>query len=427
MVFSIEQLEHVSRTIFQYELRPIPVTKEIAAAHAANVFSTGNATPILSWTMNTQLGALPLCLDHGPPAGDHLLDYAAAFRDHSYERDLFLSRLKEELSNSTEALRNASGRRLHYTARELPPPPDPSLRLTTGIIQLFHPSHAAWYTPRALAKIAHAHLTYQSGIGTFLSEIGRTLERSSADTAVLARVATQAAMGEFEKRPSGTTDYVALAQLIPLCEQEEVDKLFCGLDSVYRVLAITLRDPSKLAMITGLRTLANTRHLNLLAFMGRAPTLEELLESNIRGAARIWRLMPWALFGPVVKAHGEALRGALIKRTEMPYDELRTCLVNHDDRIALYQDKLAKPAASSSQDFETFAANVRQYHPSSAAREILCATYPLDVVKLIALRHHTAREDLAAYVDPILTLPAKEALSRCKVAYPAARGAKKPE
>lgn len=406
--FALDQLEKIAGTILKYERdRAAKSTtyEDWIGVYAADVLATGKPNGMLSWSLNVKLGTVPTELPTGR-AGSHPLDFATAFADTPEVRDQFLAKLRADIDNQLEDHRH----RIGNAARIIPGPPDPELRLPRGRSHLFHPYHAAWYTTKALVKLASDQLNYRTGIGHFLWQIGAALERDGQDTTVLREVATKAVLAEVAKRAQPTTDYYGIAEAVSLADQAAVEAILTEAAGVYRILCVTLHTSQPKTMILGLKALASHKRLDLLKHMGRAPTIDELLGSNVKGAANVWRTMPWEFLRPIVIEHGSALRAALLKRVnEIKPEELRECLVDHEERF-----KRVKPLEESApdlpveergshhtQEWSTFAKGVRRYFPAKRLRETMLEVYPEDVARLIALRHLTNREDLAGYVDHI--------------------------
>jgi hypothetical protein len=406
--YDVAQLEPISRTIFEYEKERFYGTPS-QATYAAETLVTGEPSAQLSWSLNVKLGTLPVDLKRKDSDGHHL-DYVCAFAAHPEIRDQFLERLRKDIAEEDDS--GFSGT-LFHPARATPGPTTLELRLDRGRTRLFHPYHAAWYTPRALVKLATEQLTYRYSAGTFLAQVGAALERSGQSSEVLSEVATKAVVRELDNRAKASTDFGALAGAAVLADQAVLEDKLMHLGGVYQNLCLALRRSKPETMVAGLRAAASYKRLEILSYMGRAPTLEELLRSNVKGTGNVWRLMPWEIFGPLVQEHGAKLRAALMKRTELSFDELRQCLVDHDKRLPR---KVAAPrtdvsAKETLSEWSRFADGLQRYFPATRVRAVLNDLFPVDVAKLIAFRHITDRSDLGTYVDHILPDAARHALA----------------
>ena len=140
-------------------------------------------------------------------------------------------------------------------------------------------------------------------------------------------------MREIRRGSKGRIDFLGLSEAIPLGNQEDLEAALNLANGVLQVLCITLPRSQPRTMIKGLRAMAGSKQDELLSRLGRAPTLDELLQANVKGAARLWYRMPWSILGPLVQEHGTALRAALLKRTELSMEELRGCLIDHPLRF----------------------------------------------------------------------------------------------
>lgn len=427
--YSVEQVTAIANTVFAYETKESLYGTGYGGGpglhvEAANVLATAVPEKRLSWALNIKLGADPTTLDQWNREAEHLIEFAAAFAEHADIRDQFLRRFERDLANEvTDTRYRHTARRLK---RRVPGPSAPELRFDKANIRLFHPIYAPWYTPKALVKLAQERFTYEAhGLGQFLGEISNALKRSNGDTSILRDVATRLAKRELAKKAKPSTDYHGLAEAIQLADQNEIEKVLLGLSGVQQALLITLRDPAPDSMARGLRSLASSKHLGMLRFMGRDPTCAELLAANVRGAAQLWQHMPWARLRSVVEAHGKELRAALIRRSEMDLDELRICLSDHPQRYSL-----AGVAESTNTDLEneneaswgTFKQSLQRYFDAQAVREVLNERFPPEAVRLIALRHLTGREDLAQYVDHLLPDEALYALAAYESPIEGTRG-----
>lgn len=423
MSYTFEQLERISRTIFQYEAERLVIGNDPVCS--ANVLVTGNPSEQISWLHNTRLGALPTCLpltEKVLEKGDHPLDFAAAFLDHLEVCQVFLDAYKRELGIAADSASFGFRSGTHYfTTRTIPPPKDTSMRVDVTRLPLFHPLHAAWYTPRVITQLTTEYLTYRYGVGHFLGQVGYTLDHAGQSTALLEHIATKVLLIELGKRANATTDLAGLAEMVRLADSERVEEKLLDTKGVYQTLGIALQRSSPEMMIASLKALAKYKHPELLRCFGRAPTVEELRKANVTGMVTLWYYMPWSILGPLVKENGGALRAALLKRSEASYDELSACLLDHPKRVTLNSEserlvdlRVLQYSSTSAKPFDIFKERALQYFDAVRVRTILAETYPLEVRRLIAFRHLTNREDIAEYVDPLLTDAVRHALA----AYP---------
>lgn len=423
MPFDYEQLKQIAATIRGYE-QPAPIyasARELRLTNGpglpalvTNAFIARTADTKLNWATLLMLGVVPTtAAEHetAPPYAPekcHTLDFVAAFADHPPIHDYFLRRFERLLASE-----DASDRVITKQGNLIPPPRH-AKRFNHVHGQHFRTYHAAWYTPRALTKLAREQLTYRGHIAGFLCDIAISLERAGEDISILQEIATEAVVGVLKEKPTSSTDYVNLAQAIQLADAREIyDQLRKRTGSVLQMLLITLPNAPPDAMVAGLKALAGTRQTEILAYLGRVPTAEELLAANVKGAGLIWRTMPWELLQPTVASDGEALRAGLLKRSELSFEELQKCFIDHLQR---YTRQRAPRELRQIQDAEARYANLaehlKQFDIAKRAEEVLRASYvDEDVRWLVAFRHIAMRDDLRVYLEPHLTEEVKAALT----------------
>lgn len=406
MGYDLDQVEQISQTVFAYERGdPKFVQRPPRILAAIDALLTGAPDTMLSWSLNVKLGANPTVMRRRSIADEHCIDFAAAFADHPELQATFLNYLKKEIEEDDTL---GTKRSLIY----VPGPRNPGLRLDRGCTRLFHPQHAPWYTPKALTKLAADQLQHQTGIGGFLQRTADALARHGEPSDMLRDIATTAVTNAIKKKATATTDFVAIADAIALADQSRVEEALLKCNGVYQILLITLHHSTSKGMAAGLKALASTKRLELLRCLGRAPTAQELLDSNVKGAANVWRFMPWELLAPVVREHGVALRGGLLKH-EINVDVIRQSLVDHPGR---YPKGVAGRAAREGLPYghaqwAAFERNVQRYFPAVRVRETVVEHFPPGVARLVLFRHLTGRDDLAKYVDPLLPNPVRHALA----------------
>ena len=424
-MFTIEQAEKIAETIFHYEhdrFTPPPYAASAAclALTASRVLITGEAHDDLAWSLNIKLGAHPADLEKSDYTNQHPLYFVAAFEDCPEVRDPFLKRLKNNI-DGVKAEPSYYGSAIAISAQPLPGPKDLSLRLSKVHSHYFHPLHAAWYTPKVLSRLAASTLTYQTGMAPWLSQVARALSGGGQGTATLQEIATKVILRELATKPSLNTDYEAIAQIINVGDGEQIEAALSSLSNIYTVLCVTLPNPSPETMARGLKALAGSKHHNMLRYMRRSPTIEELSRGNVKGAAAVWRLMPWKHLEPVVREHGTQLRAQLLKRAEVSYEELKQCLVDHDKRLTDLSslNPLAEEEANERVHgphrnvgaWSQFQHGVQRYFSAIRLREVLAESYSPLMARMIAFRHLAQRDDLARYTDPLLTEAARAALA----------------
>ncbi len=410
--YDVEQVVAIAKTVFEYESRDIQkrgiVLRNYTHVYAAQVLATGEPCNELTWTLNVKLGAEPYILKNFHQSSERpLIEFAAAFAEDPPVQARFLHRLKKEaVSYGNSSYASSYGYGGMAKPYVVPPPTSPDLRLDEISTRWFHPLHSAWYTHRALVKVGNEAMTYQShGAGKFLGQIAATLTRSKEDSEVLREIATTLSKRELAKKAKPSTDYHSLAEAIRLADQEVIEKVLRDKPGVQQALLLALRNPSEDSMVRGLRSIAGSKHLSILRFMGRSPTLEELVQGNVKGAAEVWRMMPWSRLSDVVESRGEELRAALIKRSEVGLDELRQCLADHPHRYTLEEEvneKRADDLENSEGDFQMLKRSLMRFYDAQVVCDVLNEILPPEVVQLVALRHLTDREDLAKYVDHLL-------------------------
>lgn len=423
MTYTLEQLEAIATTILNYEGGQ--TVGAYRAAHnelpitASEILMTGIPHRDLTWSLNLKLGANPAALQGGHSfTWQHPLHFMAAFEDYPELRDSFKERLHKNLTDECSDHMNL----ISAAVRKVPGPKDWSLRLDDACGQLFHPSHAAWYTPKALNKLAHEQMVYRyhKDISVWLGEVRKTLEDAKQDTSIFTSIATEVVIRALREKASLNTDYTSLARVIPLGDQERLEEELSPLNNVYAILCVALTNPSPKTMTRGLRAIASSGKYGLLRNLGRSPTLEELIGSNVKGAGHIWWRMPWSVLRPVVVEHGPTLRGALIKRTELPHEMLKEVLVDHEKRVRLLHETPVEnddeelevwPDKADGISWHDWKRGLMRFFDAERLREVLSSEYSESVARLIVLRHLSAREDLARYVDPVLTETARAALA----------------
>jgi hypothetical protein len=411
--YSVTQVEQIAKTVFEYE-RKRP-TYSSAEQHLAPVdtLTTGIPSRQLAWSKNIELGACPaeLTADYHR---EHPLAFVTIFKDHLDLRDRFLARVRTDIENDVDD--TGYVRWISLEADHIDGPPDPDMRFTKARPRIFHPYHAAWYTTEALLKLTNHEMTYSgSQTGHFLGTAAEALRRHKQDPSILRGVATKCVVRELDKRATASTSYTSLAEAIALADQDTVQyELLRRKDSVYQILCVTVPQAKHVTMVMGLKAVAWSKRLELLQLLGRAPTVEELLESNVKGATAVWRVIPWEVFGPLVEEHGNRLRAALFKR--MGNEDLDGVLHDHEGRYKLKRSFTPWQEAAFGKETRSgrwlqFEQRAASYFPALRLREILRELYPEEVVRLIALRHLMDRQDLAQYLEPILTDAARHALA----------------
>lgn len=416
-MFTIEQAEEVAKTIFRYEAFLSNFNGDLAL-HASGVLVSGTALEMLPWSLNLKLGADPLPLKAADYEEQHPLLFAAAFQDHPEFARGFVERLRKNIED-----RHYNNVPFTISARNIPGPKDLSMRLDQVSGSYFHPLHAAWYTPKALKRLATEQLVYQRGVAAWLGQVSQALERAGQDQAVLREVATKAVLAELEKKPSLNTDYDALAQTLPLCDMELIEEELARQKNVYAILCIALPDPKPATMKKGLKALAASSRHDLIGFLRRPPTVEELTGANVKGAGHLWYKMPWDKLEPAVREHGSKLRAALLKRTELAQarEILNLCLSDHPARCpdrskespldTEVSDAAGKGRRDVLGEWPVFERGMQRYFTATRVREVLSARYSPIMARLVALRHLSQRDDLARYTDPLLTEEVRAALA----------------
>jgi hypothetical protein len=423
-MFDIKQAEQVAQTVLFYERgQGFATSYNEGAAQLAlastEVLTTGVPSDDLSWSLNLKLGCMP---DHSQWCNyseHHPLNYAAAFLDHADLSERFVARVRRDLQQSSDSAYTSSNSRSNI--KGLPGPRDLSQRLDIISPVLFHPSHAAWYQPKALVRMAGDTLTTRSGIGAWLRELGTALELGGQSPTILKEIATRTVLKELKKKATLNTDFVALAKAISIADQEPIEKDLLATPGIYQVLCVTLPNPSPETMKKGLRALAGSRRMDMLKYFGRAPTIDELLGANVKGAATVWRLMPWSLLEPVVQEHGTKLRAALLKRNEITtkVEELKQVLVDHEKRAKLDTDVEEEPDEADTGlhrnrpiPFYKFQHGVvDRFFAANRLRTILNESYSSVMARFILFRHLSFRTDLGQYTDHLLTDAARHALA----------------
>jgi hypothetical protein len=404
MSYDFDQVEQISQTVFAYERGDPQHMNPPRILMAVDTLLTGTPHRVLAWTLNAKLGANPTLLNRRSAVDGHCIDFAAAYADYPELQANFLDYLKRKIEEDDSVVGM-------YSNPYVPGPRSPDLRFDKGCTKLFHPQHASWYTPKALVKLASDQLQYQTGIGRYLRDTAFALAQHGESAEMLRDIATTAVTNALKKKATATTDFVGIADAIALADQGRVEETLLKCNGVYRILLVTLHRSTSKGMVAGLKALSSSKRLELLRCMGRTPTAQELLDSNVKGAANVWRFMPWELLAPVVREHGVALRGGLLKH-ELPVELLRQCLIDHSDRY--FKGALGRATAEAPRGYEewtAFAKGLQRYFAAIRVRETVLEHFPTEVARLIMFRHVTGRDDLAKFVDHLLPEPVRHALA----------------
>lgn len=418
--YDVKQVSEIATTILGYEKdrhgRNTQGAHQLAKVRA---LATGTAEAELGWWENVEHGALPLEL-HPKPDHEHPLEFVAVFEDDEEVRDAFVDWLRKAYAIE-ENEEDTPWR--HIKTTTLPPPPGGFDKFDRVLRQFFHPSHAAWYTPQVMRRMAEEELITGYDVGRFLGLCAESLERAGESVDILRNVALRAVQTEVAKKARASTNYASISEAISLANQPKVQDLLMQNSGVLQVLLITLRASSQAAMIRGLRAVATNRRYDITQRFGRVPTFEEITASNVKGAAEMWHKMPWEILQPLVKKHGDQLRASLLKRTDFPYEKYKEVFTDHEGRFKLkssseleiddvYTLQAKRSPFGSSNRLEMLRGRGAFYRRAVALREALRKDYPVEVAQLICLRHLDNRAALGAYIEPILTDRVRAALTK---------------
>lgn len=441
--FSMEQIASIAQTILQYEEQhafPPGSGKPYAAAKALLM---GQASPQLSWTLNVMLGCLPTKMARtdrgsGNRGERHPLEFAAIFDEHKDIQQLFLERARNEIRQELEPSVDDPQRLRWFSESLLPKPADPNARLAQGASKFFRVLHASWYQPEALVKLVEQSLVYQTDVVRLLADIGDSLQRTGDDTSILAFVARRCLGKQLTKPPTNGTDYTSLTRMVQLAGQEpgswkEIAALLKKSVRMYRILALSLEEADAETMVMALRALAGTSQLQVLRYLGRSPTIEEIERSNIKGLGQILYRMPWPHLAPLVREHGGSLRAVLLRRNELIYEQLQKCLSDHQHRYSITtadhvvatffdengQSKVISAAEDERMGLELWAERKQEikssyFEAQNVRQEIERGKLSRDVALLILLQHLARRADLARYTEAVRAPKLQRALHRYK-------------
>lgn len=260
--------------------------------------------------------------------GCHPVMLAAAIQDHD---PALAEALVERATEDAEI--GKEGKYANHGNEATPPSPTPeppkiSARVRkTPTDKSFRPQLSAWYVPEVFGPVVEYHFASWT-IALFVNRMHRAIGDTPHGQRCLRDLTTKFMLRTLSERAKPGV-YDSLARIVRYAHREKIVEAIKGKNNVYQFLYAFLENPSSVEMVQGLSWLAESWPSGL-AYLPRAPTLEEL--RKLRGAKNevILNALPWEILEVLLNEDVSAVRGLLIGFSDL--ETARRCLENRKDR-----------------------------------------------------------------------------------------------